>query len=157
MTKFLFHGALCSLGIVAIVCLTALAIIKIDSICDVSCINKHFDQPPPCLKVKKLGVHKQVASFQTQVFNCYADKASMKILLANYTCKESLARLTGKMRTQDPNKIMSFQGESGILNYQDYSLNVYNCLFQVSPDKDSSDQEECSTGEVKTLSVSIRR
>lgn len=157
MTKFLFHGILCSLGVLCIMCLTAFAIMKIDSICDVSCINKHFDQPPPCLKIKKVGVHKQITSPQSQFFNCCADKASMKIHLANYTCKESLARLAGNIRTQDLNKVMSFQGKSGILNYQDCSLNVYGCQFQVLPDEQEEDQEEYSTGEVKTLSLSIRR
>ncbi|WP_201457110.1 DUF1137 domain-containing protein, partial [Chlamydia sp. 17-3921] len=125
MTKFLFHGFLCSLGILIIICCTVFAIIKVDRICNISCINKHFEEAPPFLKIKKLGVYKQICSEERQFFSCRVDKSCMELYLtpSNYSCRELLSKISGDIYTQDLNKIMKFQGSSGLLNYRDGLLN----------------------------------
>ncbi|QVE49550.1 DUF1137 domain-containing protein [Chlamydia crocodili] len=160
MTKFLFYGLLCSLGIFGIACTTIVAIIKVDSICDVSCMNKHFEKAPPFLKIKKLGIHKQIASPERQFFNCHVDKSCMELHLsdANYACKEALSKLSGHIHTQDLDKLMTFQGNGGLLNYQDCSLNIYDCRFHVDPiHPDPDAPEERAVGGMKTLSLSLLR
>ncbi|ANG66094.1 DUF1137 domain-containing protein [Chlamydia gallinacea] len=158
MTKFWFYGLLCSLGILAIACFTMIAMIKVDSICDVSCMNKHFDTAPPFLKIKKLGVHKQITSPERRFFNCQVDKSCMELHLTstNYVCKEALSKLAGHIHTQDLNKLMTFQGKGGMLNYQDCSLNIYDCSFHVDPiDPDPQIPKERVEGGMKTLSLSL--
>lgn len=155
MTKFLFHGIIYSFQALSFAFLTAIAIIKVDSICDVSCMNQ-FDQPPPFLKIKKIGVHKQITSPQATFFQCSVDKACMELHATNYSCKEILTHISGNMQTKDFNKMMSFTGKEGLLNYQDYTLNIRNCQFQMFPIQ-ADNQEETSLGEMKTLVLSMRR
>ncbi|EPP36245.1 hypothetical protein BOKEGFJH_00790 [Chlamydia avium] len=156
MTKFWFYGLLCSLGILGIACSTMIAIIKVDSICDVSCMNKHFDTTPPFLKIKKLGIQKQITSPERRFFNCHVDKSCMELHLAdtNYVCKEALSKLSGHIYTQDLDKLMTFQGKGGVLNYQDCSLNIYDCYFHVDPiHPDPQGSDERVEGGMKTLSL----
>lgn len=158
MTKFLFYGLLCSLGVLGIACSTIMAIIKIDSICNVSCINQRLTKSPPFLNIQKLGVRKQITSPEKQFFNCYIDKTCMELHVAdsNYSCKETLSKLSGHICTQDVGKRMTFCGTGGVLNYQDYTLNIYNCRFRLQQ-PDQGESEEYATGGMKTLSLSLRK
>lgn len=136
-----------------------IAIIKVDSICDVSCMDKHFDKAPPFLKIKKLGVYKQITSPERTFFHCSIDKSCMELHLTNnYMCKEVLSKISGQIYTQDLDKLMSFRGNGGLLNYQDCSLNVYDCRFHVNPiHSDPTASEQSIEGGMKTLSLSLLR
>lgn len=157
MSKFFFYGLVCSLLIGLVISTTVIAILKVDSICDVSCVDKHFGEAPPFLKIKKIGIHKQIASPEQTFFNCQVDKACMEVCLAdkNVTCKELLSQLSGRIRMQDGDKHMVFHGSGGMLNYQDCSLNVYDCRFHVTPlPEDQADH--VASGGMKVLFLSLK-
>ncbi|ANH78528.1 DUF1137 domain-containing protein [Candidatus Chlamydia sanziniae] len=159
MTKFLFHGLLYSLGILLLACGTLIAIIKVDQICDVSCMNKHFEEAPPFLKIKKLGIQKKICSPEHQFFNCHVDKSYIELYLPypNYSCKEYLSKISGAIQTRDAEKFMKFQGNSGLLNYQDCSLNIYDCRFCLDSSDPASLEDTNASGGMKMLSLSLLR
>ncbi|AAD18861.1 hypothetical protein CpB0750 [Chlamydia pneumoniae TW-183] len=161
MTKFLYCGLFYSLGLLVLAFGTMVAIIQVDQICDVSCMNKHFQESPPFLKIKKVNVSKQICSPEERFFHCKIDKSCMELHFpqSSYSCKEYLTRISGHILTQNFEKQMQFRGNSGLLNYQDGSLHVYDCRFQVDPvpGYGSPDKEDSSSGGMKTLYLSLFR
>lgn len=156
MTKFFFGGVLFVLSILIIACCTMAAVLKVDSICNVSCVEKQLDDFLPFLQVRKLGMHKQIVSPEQQLFSCRVGESHMELRLTNFSCKEFLSRLSGKMQSREVERTIFFEGSGGVLNYQDASLNIMDCRFQICPSNVKDTSEEIAKGAMKSLLLSLK-
>lgn len=159
MTRFIVCGFLGLLGMLLLACGTLFIMLNFSKFCEPPCDKKRTEAVPPFLKIKKLGIRKEICSAHQKFFQCDIIKSHIELRIArkDVSCKEFLSRISGNIRTQELDRIMLFQGNSGLLDYLDGMLSIHNCCFRIDSLNEPLDPEDRISGGMKTFSLSLLR
>ncbi|WP_213358181.1 DUF1137 domain-containing protein [Chlamydiifrater phoenicopteri] len=157
MTKFISYGLICSGSFLLAIFLTGVSVLYPDNLHKISPLPNEWQTPPPFLKIKKLGVKKQIITKATGRFFCSIDKSCLELKVHDdFRCRETLSGLSGFFYPNDPSKTVKFHSKSGELLYRNYELTLHDCQFSFFEANDPYPLPKATTtGAMKTMTLSL--
>ncbi|WP_213318830.1 DUF1137 domain-containing protein [Chlamydiifrater volucris] len=157
MTKFVSYGLICLGTLLLTIFITGVSVLCPDNLQRISSLPNEWHSPPPFLKIKKLGVKKQITTKSSGRFFCSIDRSCVELKVHDdFRCRETLSGLSGSFYPNDPLKMVKFHGKSGELTYKNYELTLHDCQFSLFESNDpTSLLKETTTGAMKTMTLSL--